>query len=199
MRSLIISIVGIVALITVPCSRADSVQVGALSFNSDVPGALNDFEIDNFTGDNNLGGLLSSVADDVTFQNATLTVTCANAACSSDLGGNSEALDLGDLVPGFYTNTVFSAADDFLQAVFTATLNETTLNLIDGTQFIGSASLSETLLASNGTSLQPDVDSLVISDMSPSTAVPEPASGLLLCTGLLGIMAVGQRRLNQRN
>jgi hypothetical protein len=188
MRSVVLLLaLGSVFFLSLGIAHANSVQVGGLAFNPNVPGVLNDFEIDNFTGTNNLGGLLSPVADNLIFQSATLTLSCANAACVTDLGGNSQTLLLSDLGPGFYTNTVFSAADEFLQAVFTASFGATALNLVDGTTFTGSSSISATLVASNGSFLQPNVDSLVLSDSNPSIPTPEPPTWVLLSAGLIAI------------
>jgi len=148
-------------------ARADSVIVGALVFNVESfgsPGTTN-FEIDNFTGSNNLG--VFPVSDNLVFLNANLALTCGNATCVTDLGGSSAAFVLGDIAPPSATSQAFSAFDEFSQAVFTANFNLTSLALTDGTTFEGSPSVSFTLLPSSGQFLVAGVDQGTISDSAP--------------------------------
>jgi len=186
-------------LLTVPgLLRADEVQTGQVSFDVATSGSpgLNSFEIDNFTGTNNLFGILSPVADNVAFLDATLTITCANAACVSDLGASTEVINLGEIDPGTVFTQDFSGADSFSQAVFSADYSETSLLLVDGTTFLGSSSVTMDLLPSSGTTLQTGEpgDSVALYDSSPTTSsVPEPSTLLLLCSGLAALAGVRRR------
>jgi PEP-CTERM motif len=180
-----VALIPIVICLVLPFgASAESVQVGALSLNQLIPG-VNDLQIDNFTGTNNLGGLLSPVADNLIFQSISLTVTCANAACVTDLGGNTGTFLVPALSPGSDTSTTFNAADGFSQAVFTTNFSETSLNLEGGGTFAGSPSVSFTLVASNGSFLQAGVDSGTLVDVS---SVPEPSSLALMAAGAAGLL-----------
>jgi hypothetical protein len=173
----------------------DSVQVGAISFNQLLPG-VNVFEVDNFTGLNNLGGLLSPVADNLIFQGISLAVTCGNAACVTDLGGNTGTFLIPDLGPGSDTSVTFNAADAFSQALLAANFSQTTLNLVGGGTFAGSPSMSFILAGSNGSFLQAGVDSGTLVDVTPVAAVPEPTSLALMVVGLAGLL--GLRRAKRQ-
>ncbi len=181
----------IVCFVLAPQSaKADSVTVGALVFNVlsfGSPGTTI-FEIDNFTGSNNLG--VFPVSDNLVFLNANLTLTCANATCVTDLGGSSVAFVLGDIAPPSVTSQAFSALDEFSQAVFTANFSLTSLALTDGTTFEGSPSVSFTLLPSSGQFLVAGVDQGTINDLAP---VPEPGGLILISSGLAGILALRLR------
>jgi PEP-CTERM motif len=181
-----------VCLVLPAVSYADSVQVGAISFNHLLPG-VNDFQVDNFTGTNNLGGLLSPVADNLILQSISLTVTCANAACVTDIGGNTGTFLIPDLGPGSDTSVTFNAADAFSQALLAANFSHTQLNLVSGGTFAGSPSMSLTLAGSNGSFLQAGVDSGTLVDVTP---VPEPTSLALMAVGLAGMF--GLRRAKRQ-
>jgi hypothetical protein len=178
-------------------TRADSVQVGQVSFNAVSAGTpgLNQFEVDNFTGTNNLFGILSPVADNLAFLSATLTLTCANAACTSDLGGGTQVIQLGEIDPGAIVTQFFSSTDEFSQAVFTENFSETSVRLIDGTTFLGSESMTTDLLPSSGTALtagQPG-DTVTLFDPSAPAVTPEPCTWLMISGGLAGLFAMRRR------
>jgi hypothetical protein len=178
-------------------ARADKVQVGQVTFNavsSGTPG-LDQFEVDNFTGTNNLFGILSPVADNLAFLSATLTLTCANAACTSDLGGSTLVIQLGEIDPGSVVTQFFSSTDEFSQAVFTENFSETNVGLVDGATFLGSESMTTDLLPSSGTTLtagQPG-DTVTLFDSSAPVATPEPCALLMISVGLAGLFVMRRR------
>lgn len=179
-------------LILLPAtSKADSVQVGSISFNPLFNG-LNVFEVDNFTGSQNLGGFLSPVADDVIFQTLTLTLTCADANCVQDLGGNTHTYSLLDLGPGSDTSVSINALDEVSQAVLAGSFSASLLNLVDSSTFNGSSAFSFTLLPSVGSFLQPG-DSGNLLDFSPPVAAPESSTLGLLAAGF-GALALFRRQ-----
>jgi len=195
----LLNILVVTVLLSAPeLMRADDVQTGQVSFDVATSGSpgLNNFEIDNFTGINNLFGILSPVADNVAFLDATLTVTCANAACASDLGGTTDVISLGDIDPGTVFTEDFSGADTFSQAVFSADYSETSLGLTDSTTFLGSSSVTADLLPSSGATLQSGEpgDSVALFDSSAQTSsVPEPSILLLLFSGLAAVASLRGR------
>ena len=195
----LLKILAVAVLLSAPVLVvADDVQTGQVSFDVATSGSpgLNTFEIDNFTGTNNLFGILSPVADNVAFLDATLTVTCANAACVSDLGGTTDVISLGEIGPGTVFTEDLSGADTFSQAVFSADYSETSLGLTDSTTFLGSSSVTADLLPSSGATLQSGEpgDSVALFDSSAQTSsVPEPSILLLLFSGLAAVASLRGR------
>jgi hypothetical protein len=160
---------------------ADSVTVGAVSFDTLNPGATDAFTVYDFTGANSLFPDFPVVTN-LTFLGATITPTDASGSATNPLG---------DLTPGSSQLAVL-ASDTFFQAVFQATLSQTVFALGDGTTFQANSNLvSLTLLPSSGSSLQPDVDfALMNVNGSVVTApVPEPPTWLLLLTAIVCIAA----------
>jgi hypothetical protein len=182
---------GCVALV-LSCSaaRADSVNLGVLSYDTFIPSSaggpgIDALDLSNLTGVFNLPSDFL-VSDNLTFLNAVLTVTPSGQA--------AEVFDLGDIGPGFLLDTsgnpvVQLASDELVtSAELTATLSSTSFLLSDGTTFVAdSTAIDVTLGPSSGQTLTADVDQAVISVSggAPISSVPEPTgSALLLAAGV---------------
>lgn len=186
------------ALLHSPAVLADGVQVGDIEFNTLIPASgttpgVTVFTINNFTGTNNLG--FFPVADNLVFNSVSVTLFCANAACTSDLGASSEVLSLSDLGPGSDSTLEFDTNDQFSEALFMAGMSETTINLTGGSTFTGSPTISFALLPSSGSFLVADVDSGALID--PAATVPEPSTLVLLAGGVLALLGPCRRRVRR--
>ena len=105
--------------------------------------------------------------------------------------GGTQPFTLGDLGPGSYTPSDLQFLDSatFSNAVFQATLSQTSFQLSDGTTFLASSSaLSATLDPSSGNSLAPGVDLVVLSVSGEVVATPEPRYGVFIAA-LVGFVA----------
>jgi len=172
------SVVGHVAL-------ADSLNIGFISFDGFIPGSsgspgVNEFSINNFTGDPSLGG--SALPPDfpaftfLTIQGAQLTVV--------EPSGN-EVFPLGDVGPGTVISDFVTASTDILSAMLSGTISQTTLALSDGSSFTAeSASIHATVFPLSPPFLNP-TDSALITVSNTATAIPEPATWCLLLVGAL--------------
>jgi hypothetical protein len=152
-------------------ARADSLNVGVLSFDVLIPGAIDAFTVNNSTEAFSLSPDFP-VTSALTFSSPTLTLTES---------GTPGSLSLGDIGPGFSQQLVLDSAS-FSEADFTAQLSQTLFTLADGTSFQASSNtLTGTLLPSSGPFLTPGVDSvlLTVSGSVVATPVPEPSSWLL--------------------
>ena len=180
-----------VAVIFLCCplvALADIFPVGYLSLDILIPGApgspgVNAFTVGDLTGDPSAGGFAVPptfpVITSLTFKNSSLVLVS---------GGFSQTFLLGDIGPGFFSSNELEFADieDFSSATFSATLDTTSLQLDGGGSFAASSALiSALLLPSSGNSLVAGTDFVYITVFNEETAVPEPASYLLVGTILL--------------
>ena len=152
-------------------ARADSLNVGVLSFDVLIPGAIDAFTVNNSTEAFKLPPDFP-VSSALTFSSPTLTLT------ESGTPGSTSLADIG---PGPFQQFVLDSAN-FSEAEFTAQLSQTLFALADGTSFQASSNtLTATLLPSSGPFLTPGVDSvlLTVSGSVVATPVPEPSSWLL--------------------
>jgi hypothetical protein len=152
-------------------ARADSLNVGVLSFDVLIPGAIDVFTVNNSTQAFALPPDFP-ISSALTFSNPTFTLTES---------GTPGSMSLGDIGPGFSQQLVLDSAS-FSEADFTAQLSQTLFTLADGTSFQASSNtLTATLLPSSGPFLTAGVDSvlLTVSGSVVATPVPEPASWLL--------------------
>lgn len=183
----------------------DTVDVGYLLLQQDDSLGTVTFSINNAAGPSAFAPQFP-VLDNLDFTSAELTVFCANAQCSNDLGGSSATFNLGTIAAGGSDNSLsFSSADIFSKAVFTAGLNLTNLSLDDGmggtTSFTGSSSTTLQWMPVAGSDLVPfnldtgnaDFDIGVVSDAPGASSVPEPATFSLLAIGI-GSLLVRRKR-----
>ncbi|MGH7967964.1 MAG: PEP-CTERM sorting domain-containing protein [Limisphaerales bacterium] len=174
----------------------DTVDVGYLFLQQDDGLGTVTFNIFNAAGP---GGYAPDfpVLDNLDFTGVELTVFCANAQCSTDLGASSAVFSLGTIAAGGFDDSVsFSSADLFSKAVFTAGLDLTSLSLDDGmggtTSFTGSTSTTLEWMPTGGSGLIPydlvadnaDFDVGVVVDAPGTSSVPEPATFSLLALGI---------------
>jgi hypothetical protein len=172
-----------------PTAARASAMLGVISYNALIPGAprspgVNDFEIDNFTG----GFVLPPdfpVTSSLAFQNSSLLLTLQ--------GGTQSTILLGDLTPGVYTPDAlqFSAATGFSSALFTATLDQTSLSVPGGPPLqASSALLSVELTPSSGPALVQDSDFTFITVATTPLTTPEPnfaPFGILVSGAILAL------------
>jgi hypothetical protein len=152
-------------------ARADSLNVGVLSFDVLIPGAIDAFTVNNSTEAFSLPPDFP-VSSALIFSSPTLTLTES---------GTPSSMFLGDIGPGPFQQLVLDSAN-FSEADFSAQLSQTLFALADGTSFQASSNiLTATLLPSSGSFLTPGVDSvlLTVSGSVVATPVPEPSSWLL--------------------
>ncbi len=167
----------IVFLILPALAHADTVNVGYFSYDTlDAgPNGTNVFNIFNFTGASALPPDFP-VVDPLTFTSVMFTLTGPSAPLT-------EPIPLDDIPPGPFTppdTLKFPDTAEFLSAMLSFTLNQTSFLLADNTTFVAdSAQAAALLLPSPGNaSLMPgDLQLLeVTGHFVDNTAVPEPAS-----------------------
>ena len=162
-------------LISAVSVRADTLNLGTLSYDTFIPGGdgsvgIDAFDISNLTGDFNLPPDFP-VLDNLVFQSAVLTLS------------DGEVFDLGDIDPGFLLdengNPIVQVPDDdtFQSAEFTATLSETMIGVPGGPFTADSDEIDILLLPSQGPNLIADVDAttITVSNEVPSST-PEPGT-----------------------
>jgi len=190
--------VGIVLFLSATLVQADTVNVGALSYDTFIPAGggspgVYAFDLANLTGAYGLPPDFP-VSDPFTFGSAVLTLTLRDLS--------QDVIDLGDIGPGFLLDgngnpiVQVPGSDVFDSAEFTATLSPLAFALSDGTEFAAAlGSIDVLLLPSIGTTLTVDVDQTTVSvPGAVVTTAPEPGSCDLILTGLLGLGLGLQRR-----
>jgi len=174
-----------------------SAIVGVFSYNTLIPAApgsagVDDFEIDNLTGPFTIAPDFP-IANPLTLQNSTVVLTRQ--------GGSQQTFVLGDLVAGIYTpiSLQISSLTGVTSALFTATLNQTSLTLIGGVPVQATSSaISVDLLPASSPSLVPDSDFALISIDTQTTAIPEPSlGGLELGVGFAALYLLKLQRSRQ--
>lgn len=178
--SRVLSFCCLVSLVFGQAALADTINLGFISFDGFIPGGsaspgVNEFSINNFTGDPALGGL--ALPPDfpaftlLTFQNARLTLNETSGP---------EVFDLGDISAGTALSDLITASTDILSATFTATLDQTVLSLADSSTFTAGSAKVEAFLSPSSPPLLGAGDFALITVSSPEATVPEPASLWLL-------------------
>lgn len=160
----------LLVLLASTAARADSLNLGVLSYDPFIPGAVDAFTVNNSTGPFSLPpDFLASTS--LTFSGATLDLTQS---------GVTSSIPLGDLAPGISQLLVLDSAS-FSSAVFNAQLSQTLFALSNGTSFqANSSTLTATLLPSSGPFLTPGVDFVLLTVSGTVVVpVPEPPSWLL--------------------
>ena len=197
-----------IVLLSSLMARADSLPVGVISFDNFIAATpqaagVNAFNLNNYTGSSALPpDFPSSTA--LTFQNASLTLTFSDSS--------STVVPLGDIASGLLSDGFgnplaalqFTDMTNFEKGVFSATLNQTTFLLSDGSSFTtDSANISTSLLPSSGQYLSAGTDSAVITTSGssfPVSPVPEPGTLTLIETGFLGFIGLAiNSRVKGRN
>jgi len=176
---------------------ASTVNLGVFSFDNLIPdGAtpgVNVFDISNYTGAFDLPPDLP-VATGVTLQNAMLNLDIDDID-----GGGSVQIVLGDIGPGVFTPAnaaEFSDTIAFTDATLTATLDNTSLTLDDGSTFTADPNISVTILPSTGVDLAAGTDFAIITAAAAVTT-PEPSTAWLLAAfsgALVAALVVRKRK-----
>jgi hypothetical protein len=188
-RMLLASLLAICAVGIAPTFvRADTIELGTLSFDPFFPGFIDAFTVNNSTGAFALAPLLP-VASDVTFTGGTLVVE----------GSSPGNTPLGDLGPGGFQSLV-SDFDTFTSASFQAQLSTTLFTLSDGRHFQADTNTVTTVLnPSSGGDLIPGVDfaPITISGSIVTAQVPEPPTWWLL-VGMASLTMLFRRKRLRR-
>jgi hypothetical protein len=160
-------------------ARADIGNLGQLSFDELVPGAINNVTIVNFTSAFALPPAFPVVSS-VTFLNSRVILT-------DDTGTALAPILLGDLDPGvpILPSLQFLSTQSFQSVEFLATLSVLTFNLSGGFIFQADTNVIDTLLLpSSGSTLIPGLDltTIAVTGTTSLAPVPEPDGWLLLLT-----------------
>ena len=191
------------AWICLPGVAQADIDLGYISFDNLIPGAMGSPGVDGFTVAN-LTGDPSSGGNDLPPDFPVFTsVTFQNSALEWFSGPSShQTVLLGNLGPGFYNpfSLQFPDTDTFSSALFTATLDATVLALdpsVGGGTFTAiSDQISVLLRPSSGNSLVAGVDFALISVSNQPAAVPEPGGVFLLAAVVLVLGLMCRRRLS---
>ena len=169
------------------CNSAYAIPVGTLWFDNFIPDngspGVNTFTIGNFTGDIALAPDFP-VTDSLVFTDSLLTLTLED--------NTTNQLALGDIGPGFFldpsASLIFPTTQFFRSAVFSATVTPTSFKAGADAYTAVSPILTASLVPSSGDFLTAGADFVVLDlAASPAAAVPEPATALLLASGLIGL------------
>jgi len=178
-------------------SQASTIDIGLISFDVLIPGTpgVNAFNISNFTGDPGTGGFALPpdfpVFTSLSFLFSTLTLVDTTGAHVIPLGD----IGSGPLIPP--SSVHFPDTALFSKATFSATLDQTSLTLFDGSTFAAASSAIEAvILPSSGNSFVAGTDFAVITVSSS-----EPRTFTLVSAGLgaLLIWALWGRRFSQED
>jgi MYXO-CTERM domain-containing protein len=175
---------------------ASEVPIGLLSFDVFIPAGngpgIDAFDIFNFTGPT-YGPFAGApyAADALTLDNAILTVYFLGGSSQLVLG--PEDIGPGELLFGGFPPVQFPSNTQFVSAVLSGTLSQTTFTLSDGSTFTASPSISVDLTPSSGGVLVAGVDFVPIYAESAAAGTPEPCTGVLLLLGLVGVAARRRR------
>ncbi len=184
-RLLIYVLVGLLG----PVGLAHAVPVGVLSFDNLIPGpgGVNAFNVTNLTGDPGAGGFALPpdfpVMTSLSFLAASLSLTLADSSV--------QTVPLGDIGPGPFSIPALEFPDttEFLSAILSAVLSQTSLLLDNGSTVDVLPALTATLVPTVGSVLVAGLD-LVILEATPATVpIPEPRTWVLLASGVLPIWA----------
>ncbi|PWU09251.1 MAG: hypothetical protein C5B51_06570 [Terriglobia bacterium] len=174
-------------------AKADLQLLGYISFDNLIPGdvgspGVNGFTIGNLTGSNDLPP---------TF-NVSTSLTFLNSSLEFFTGTSSQTVFLGDLGFGFFNpfSLMFPDTDTFTSALFTATLDTTSLQLEGGGVFTAASNqISVWLTPSSGDLLVAGTDFALITVSDEASPVPEPNSLVLLTLIFLALLVCGHTRL----
>jgi len=168
---------------------ADDINLGFLSFDGFIPGSaglpgVNEFSINNFTGDPNLGGAALPtdfpIFSFLTIQNAQLSL--------AEPSGN-ESFNLGDLGPGTTLSNLITASAAISSASLSGRLSQTTLTLSDGSTFIATSDLIHTTIVSSSGAFLNANDFSLMTVSNETTPVPEPAGWIMTVMLLMPLIA----------
>ena len=193
-KKVLAALVIFVALALPQSATATPIALGVMVFDTFIPGpdGTNAFFISNLTGP---FALLPDfpVATSITFESPSLS-WLGPAGSPYDFGG--AGIGPGTLDPAFPIQ--FSDIVSFASATFTALLSTSVFELGDGRVFQAASSLITAQLTNLGGVLTPG-DFLVLSTEAEEIAtVPEPATLMLLASGLAAYTAVrGRARRRQ--
>lgn len=177
-----------------------AISIGYISFDSFIPGpgGVNTVTINNLTGDPALPPDFP-VLDSLFFTESKLSL-------SSSIDGSTVVQEflLGDIGPGTFQDLsgalLFPDTANFISGTFTATLNQPTFLLSDGSTFVAASSLvSVGLLPASGSFLVAGSDFALIDVPAASVApVPEPGTWLMLASGLIGVWMWERRKMSRQ-
>lgn len=175
-------------------AQAATIPIGFVflqGFNADI----NFFSIANQTGDPADGGAASEdfpIFTSIVFTNSILTVV---------QGGISTPFPIGDISPGAGPDFLqFAATDQISSATFSASIISLLFNLSDGSAWAADSHLLRaTVLPSEGRAFLSEFDFALLTieaspQAEPPAPVPEPATALLVASGIAGLAGWRKRK-----
>src|SRR5579871_1053796 len=183
--------------LTASLAHADNIPVGYISYDAIFPGNSAEFDITNLTGPNSSGDATFPISTSVNLSSLSLTV---NFSDGSSIVEPSTYFTLG--LDGLsFNGTPFGiggASPLATSATLTGDFNPTTITLFDGTVDTIDAAFTATVLPSAPPDLQDGDFAIIYATTSGGVVTtPEASSGVLLLTGILGLLglfAVNRRR-----